>query len=119
MLKHGVQKPYARRIYRATQNGEDPRTTKLFDGHEMVMKNAERILCPFHNKRIHLIECCPTEARLVPCLGKSIKKISLLPHLKKHHRLPASIARNIAQTYREKLAKAPPEVNDDDNGSSH
>ena len=114
MFKHKIQKPYARRIYQATQNGEDPRTTKLFDGHEVVMEKAERILCPFHNKRIHLIQCCPTKARRVPCLVKPIKNLSPLPHLKVHHRIPADIARKIAQTYREKLAKMSSSTNDND-----
>ena len=114
MLKHKMQKPHARRIYQATQGGKDPRTTKLFQDHEVVTKKVERILCPFHNKRIHLIECCPTQSRRVPCLAKPIENLYLISHLKAYHRLPADIAREIAENYREKLAKISSSTNEND-----
>lgn len=117
MLKHKLQKSSARRVYQAALKGKDPRTTKLFHANDVVINKGERILCPFHNTRIHFIDCCPTQSSRIPCQVKPIENLYLVSHLKGHHRLTAEVARQIAQNYREKLAKAFPSTDDDDDSS--
>ena len=117
MLKHKLEKSYARRVYQAALKGKDPRTTELFHANDVIINYTGRILCPFHSKRIHLIDCCPTESSRIPCQMKQINNSYLIPHLRGHHRLSTDVARQIAQIYREKLAKTLPSMNDDDSSS--
>jgi hypothetical protein len=100
--KHKLKKTYARRLHHAVQYNKDPKT-KLFKEDEDVIDHERHSSCPFSNNMIHLIGCCPTESRKVPCQLKSVRSLYLVHHLIKHHKLPTQMAKEIAQNYKEKL----------------
>ncbi len=104
-LKHNIKKTYARQLYQAMQYGKDPKTTKLFNEDEDVMDRDRRISCPFTNKMVHLIGCCPTQSKNIPCQMKSVGSFRLMYHLKTTHGLTHDVAKRIVKIYKEKLSK--------------
>jgi hypothetical protein len=105
--QHKIKRPLAHRLYQAVKQGQNPKTTKLFNENEDVIDPARNdiIQCPFSNSRIDLIGQCPAQSRRIPCSFESVPYAQLTPHLKRHHKLSIPMARKISKIYKEKLSK--------------
>ncbi len=103
--KHKLKDVHVKRLVQAVQLGLDPMTTILFNESEVVIDPDCWVLCPFNNNVIHLIDSCPSQARNIPCQSQTILKVSLILHLKQHHKIPHSMAKKL-----HKNLKKPPRM---------
>jgi hypothetical protein len=104
-LKHNLKLIYVRRLLQAIRLNQDPKTTILVEDNEVVIDPDRFMLCPFSNKMINLIGCCPPQSRNVPCHIETITTTSLWQHLKQCHYLPTAVAKKVRAIYKEKLSK--------------
>ncbi|CAF2982630.1 unnamed protein product [Rotaria sp. Silwood2] len=98
--KHKLKEVCAQRLIQAVADNHDPRTIKLFDENESIIDYLWKVLCPFINGRLGLIEYSQKYLKNIPCSNQLIRLDNLKHHLRRRHHVCNSYTQKLVDVFK-------------------